>query len=932
MGTHMTDGHTPVKRKLIEVGIPLEAINKESAREKSIPKHGHPSTMHLWWSRKPLATARAVLFAQLVDDPSSHPELYPTEAEQDAERVRLHDLMKRLVVWENSNDETLLAQAREEIRRSNGGTMPAVLDPFAGGGTIPLEAQRLGLEAHASDLNPVAVLINKALIEIPPKFSGWAPIHPGVHDMADDALYQRAQGLAEDVRFYGNWMRDRAFERMGHLYPTVADDQGNERLIYVWKWARTVISPNPANAIETPLVSSWWLSKKKGKEAYVVPHVVDGHVEYEVRHDANGPRGDSDGTIGRKGGHVVGDGTPMSLDFIRREGRAGRMGRHLIAVVASGDRERVYLSPTSTQVASASVDRPDDSPEGALPQNPRDFKTPNYGLRTWADLYTNRQLVALTTFSDLVGEARERVLADALVAGVPQGAGLEAGGAGAQAYADGVAVYLAEMVSRQADRMSSVVGWDSQGGQASHVFTRQAIPMTWDFAEVNPFSDYSGGFSGSIRWVSEAIERLPALSASDAICANATSRDYRPLVISTDPPYYDNIGYSDLSDYFYVWLRRCLQERIPGLFSTVLAPKIDELVANPYRHGGEAGAEGFFEEGFNRVFTRIRSSAGSQVPMTVYYAYKQKDSSSSGGGSVGWYTMLNGLVSSGWQITATWPMRSERGNRMLSLGTNALSSSIVLACRPRPSDAPATTRRAFTGLLRRELPGALRAMMQGEIAPVDLAQAAIGPGMSVFSRYSRVRDADGSDMSVRDALELINQTIDDVQGEQESGMDPDTRFAVKWYRSYGWGTQNSGIADQLGRSMGTSPSALARGGIFDARGGKSRLLRPSELKGEWSPADDDSVSIWEATVRLAAVLADKGADEVVNLLSDVGTRVPLESVKQLGFLLFRRAEANKDTEDALLFNNLVSMWGDLSETASRRAVSQRQDGFDLEME
>jgi putative DNA methylase len=796
-----------------------------------------------------------------------------------------------------------------------------------------LEAQRLGLEAHASDLNPVAVLINKALIEIPPTFAGSAPVHPGAHDMADDALYRRAQGLAEDVRWYGNWMRDQAFERIGHLYPTVTDDQGKERTVIAWKWARTVISPNPANPIETPLVNSWWLSKKKGKEAYVVPIVVDGHVEYEVRHDADGPEKGEDGTRVGRGGVSVADGTPISADYIKQEGVAGRIGAHLMAVVAEGNRGRIYLSPSQVQFDASQVEKPEDAPTQELPYDPRNVWTPAYGLTTFDSLFTNRQLAALTTFSDLVGEAREQVFADAVAAGLPVGERLEDGGIGTAAYADAVATYLGLAVSRMTDYCSSLTSWNSARDGLRDVFARQAIPMVWDFAEVNPFSEASGNYLGQLAWIAEVLEGLPlATQQGEARSQDASTRDYESLVISTDPPYYDNIGYSDLSDYFYVWLRRCLRNTLPNLFSTLLTPKADELVANPYRHDGKKGAEEFFVGGFNHVFARIREQSNTDAPMTVYYAYKQQDAEGSGEASTGWHTLLNGLISTGWEITATWPVRSERGGRMLSVGTNALASSIVLACRPRPGDAPATTRRAFAGILRRELPGALRAMMQGAVAPVDLAQAAIGPGMSVFSRYSRVRDADGSDMSVREALELINQTIDDVQGEQESGMDPDTRFAVKWYRSYGWGTENSGLADQLGRSTGTSPSALQRGGIFEARGGKSRLLRPSELEGEWSPADDDHVSIWEATVRLAAILDTKGMAGVVNLLPEVGTRVPLDSVKQLGFLLFRRAEANKDTEDALLFNNLVSVWGDLAEGAGRRGPSSHQDELDLGME
>lgn len=324
---------TTYKKKLIETSLPLEAINAEASREKSI-RHGHPSTLHLYWARRPLAAARAVLFAQLVDDPASRPEEFPTSEAQDAERARLHALMERLVIWENSNDEQLLEQARNEIRKSNNGELPAVLDPFAGGGAIPLEAQRLGLEAHASDLNPLAVLINKALIEIPPKFSGRGPIFPDAS--ATQTGWRRAEGLAEDIRQYGQWMRDEAAKRIGHLYPKVKADGGTEHTVIAWIWARTVKSPNPANPIEVPLVRSWWLSKKKGKEAWVHAEVVDGQIRYEMRNDIHGPTGDEDGTVSRRGAVSIADGTPIDLKYIRSEARNGRMSAQLIGVVAEG--------------------------------------------------------------------------------------------------------------------------------------------------------------------------------------------------------------------------------------------------------------------------------------------------------------------------------------------------------------------------------------------------------------------------------------------------------------------------------------------------------------------------------------------------------------------------------------------------------------------
>ena len=800
-----------------------------------------------------------------------------------------------------------------------------------GGGSIPLEAQRLGLEAHASDLNPLAVLINKALIEIPPKFSGLPPVYPGAAE--EQSSWVRAEGLAADVRNYGQWMRDEAEKRIGHLYPKIKAPGGTEHTVIAWKWARTVKSPNPANPIETPLVNSWWLSKKKGKEAWVKATVVDGKVNYEVQHNAAGPKGDDEWTIKHgKGAKVVGDGTPFSYDYIRESGKNGEIGAHLIATIGEGKPGRLYLSPTAEHIEAANVERPEVGVNGVIAENPRWFSPPAYGMENFSDLFTNRQLVALTTLSDLVAEARDKALNDALAAGLPKGEPLENNGTGAEAYADAVATYLALGVSRTADYSSNLCSWHNSGEKMRNVFGRQAIPMVWDFAEANPFSSSSGNFLGQIEWVSKAIANTPSMVKGEATQISASVRDYSNLVISTDPPYYDNIGYSDLSDFFYVWLRRSLNQIHPSVVGTMLSPKAEELVANPYRHDGKAGAEKFFVEGFNSVFQRIRESgANPTVPMTVYYAYKQQDSGKDGTSSTGWHTLLDGLIQAGWEITATWPMRSELKNRMLSHGTNALASSIVLACRPRPENARAITRKLFVSALKRELPEALRTLMQGTIAPVDLAQAAIGPGISVFSRFTRVREADGSDMSVKDALQLINATLDEVLGEQESDFDSDTRFAVKWYRQYGWTQESSGIADQLARSADTSISGLERGGIFEAKGGKARLLSPTQLEEEWDPATDDHVSVWEATVRLAAVMNKAGADKVAELIPEVGNRVGLDAVKELGFLLFHEAEKKHDTEDALLFNGLVSAWGELNEQARKYAATPKVEQQSLDL-
>ena len=913
-------------KKLIETGIPLKTINAESVREKSL-RHGLPNTLHLYWSRKPLATTRSILFAQLVDDPSAHPDRFPTQEAQEQERSRLYMLMERLAVWENVNDKDLYREARQAILDSNDGVMPVVLDPFAGGGAIPLEAQRLGMESHASDLNPLAVIINKALIEFPSRFHGMPSMHPT--DIADR---NGAGGLADDIRYYGAMLRDITYAKVGHLYPKVRDELGNEHTVIAWKWARTVTNPNPANPVQVPLVNSWWLSKKSGHEAWVKPIVGDdGTIRYEVRHDANGPTGDDEGTVNRKGAISIVDGTPVDLKYIREEARSGRMSASLICAIADGGAQgRVYISPDDEQMRIADVGRPDDVPMAELPEKALGFRVQAYGFRHWSDLFTNRQLTVLTTLADTVAEVREQVLADARAKGMPEGERLDDGGSGALAYADTIAVYLALAVSRQTDRCSSIASWQNIGEKVRNVFARQAIPMTWDYAEVNPFSSSSGCFSSQINWVAEAVENLPATPPGEAHQADAATRDYTGVVVSTDPPYYDNIGYSDLSDYFYVWLRPMLADVLPSVTATTMTPKAQELVANPYRHGGRDGAARFFTDGFNHVFAHIRETANTDVPMTVYYAYKQKSDTT--GVSTGWHTLLEGLIHSGWQITATWPLRSERAGRMLSVGTNALASSIVLACRPRPEDAPATTMRMFTAELRSELTDALHTLMDSGVDPVDLKQAAIGPGIGVYSRYSRIREADGSDMPITKALEAINRMVDEVLGEEDTDYDSETRFAVQWYRSCGWAQTDYGTAEQLALSCGTTPAELVYSGVFEAAGGRARLLRASEMTSEWNPSRGDHVSLWGAMIRMVGALGGNGTDAVVPIMAKAGEYVSLDQVRNLSFRMYHEAERRKDTDGAIGFNNLVSVWDDAAGTASmqvRDRVENTQGVLDI---
>jgi putative DNA methylase len=783
------------KKKLIEVALPLEAINIASAREKSI-RHGHPSTLHLWWARRPLAAARAVIFAQMVDDPSAHPDIFPTEKKQEKERQRLFRIIEELVKWENTTNETVLQQARDEIWQSWRYTcaenadhprakerfdrykLPAFHDPFAGGGAVPLEAQRLGLESYASDLNPVAVLINKAMIEIPPKFAGKPPVNPESRRKLDaSGSWRGATGLAEDVRYYGKWMRDEAEKRIGHLYPKIevtadmAKDRpdlkkyvGKKLTVIAWLWARTVKSPNPAFAhMDVPLASTFMLSTKAGKEAYVEPVIEGGDYRFTVNvgrpKDVEGAKGGT--KLARANFKCLMSGAPISGDYIKVEGKAGRMGAKLMAIVAEGDRGRVYLAPTPEMEAIALTAQPTWKPEGDIPPRMTGGNCTPYGLTTWGDLFTPRQLVALTTFSDLVEEARERVKRDAIAAGLPDdGEALARGGGGVTAYADAVGVYLGLAVSKMADAQSSLCRWKTTMDQSIATFGRQALPMVWDFSEANAFGAMAGDPLVSLKNMMRVVDQLPAKVAGRVNQADAQSQNWSEgAVVSTDPPYYDNIGYADLSDFFYVWLRRTLKPVFPELFATLAVPKAEELVATPYRHGSKTKAETFFLDGMTEAMHRLAEQAHPAFPVTIYYAFKQAESDGADGTTnTGWDTFLAAVIEAGFAISGTWPMRTELSNRMIGSGTNALASSIVLVCRPRPTTAPTATRRDFVTALKAELPAALAHLQRGNIAPVDLAQAAIGPGMAVYTRYAKVLDAEGKPLPVRAALALINQT------------------------------------------------------------------------------------------------------------------------------------------------------------------------------
>jgi putative DNA methylase len=961
-------------KKLIEVALPLDAINMASQHEKSVPRRGHPATFHLWWARRPLAAARAVIFSQLVHDPEDLWRCQNPRKEPNAQvkghwtkaRVRLFSIIEDLVKWENTTNEQVLERAREEIRRSwrdscelnknhpeaadlfNPGAMPCLYDPFAGGGAIPLEAQRLGIEAYASDLNPVAVLINKAMIEIPPKFANMPPVRRESDVSKSNALgldesWSGASGLAEDVRYYGQWMRDEAFKRIGHLYPRIniteamvrerpdlKPHEGEKLTVIAWLWARTVRCPNPAfSQVEVPLASTFILSSKAGKEAYVQPMIAKDGYSFAVKvgkPPAQVKLGTSAGT--RKGFRCIMSDIPISFEYIREEGMAGRVGQKLMAIVAEGKRGRVYLSPTEEHEAIARSAQPAWEPETPIPEQALSIRVQLYGMKTHGKLFTPRQLVALTTFSDLIGEARDLIRRDAVTAGLPgDDMPLDMGGTGARAYSEAVSVYLGFSLSKQADWCNSLSSYISSIEGLGHLFSKQAIPMVWDFCETNLLSNSAGNITNHVDWVSRMIEATPAYSQGRGYQANATDNAFdRPTFVSTDPPYYDNIGYADLSDFFYVWLRRSLRGVFPNLLSTIAVPKAEELVATPFRHGSKKAAEDFFLKGMTQAMQRLAMQAHPAAPITIYYAFKQSETENDGTTSSGWVTFLDAVLRSGLAITGTWPIRTERIARSVGQGTNALASSIVLVCRPRTNEAGTIGRRKFQRMLNETLPLALDTMtresegLHSPVAPVDLSQAIIGPGMAIFSQYEAVLEADGSPMTVRTALQLINRFL------AEDDFDSETQFCLHWFEQYGWEAGKFGEADTLARAKGTSVDCGKQAGVLHAAAGNVRLLKWAEYPSDWDPKDDQRLPVWEVLHQLIRVFNTHGETGAAAIFAAVQSKA--EAARQLAYRLYTFCERKGWAEDARAYNEVVTSWSGIESAAAKEPSLIQRELFD----
>tara|TARA_B100000212_G_scaffold336040_1_gene308816 strand:+ start:3490 stop:6393 length:2904 start_codon:yes stop_codon:yes gene_type:complete len=946
------------RRKLIESSIPLDAINEASSREKSI-RHSHPSTLHLWWARRPLASARAILFCQLVDDPSDIKEEFPTVEEQDSERERIFSLIKEFVIWENSNNKILFKKVKDKIQESwircckdnadhpqanqlfDPENIPSFHDPFAGGGSIPLEAQRLGLSSFASDLNPVAVLINKCILEIPSHFSEKCPVSKNLNKKGlfnDSSDSRGSTGLAEDINFYGQMIKKKAEEKIGDLYPRIqitkemvikrpdlAIYEGQKLKIISCQWARAIKSCNPTfSHVDVPLATTFYLSTKKGKEAYIQPIIKGDHYIFEVK--IGRPENDSQVKLGTSAGkrsafRCIMSGSPIPYEYIRDEGAKGNITFCLMALVADGKKGRIFLSPTPEYLSLIKHDSPKWIPDLELANNPRDLATTKYGMKTFDSLFTNRQLIALSTLSSEINGIQKKIEQDALNSGFSNDKiSLQNNGRGAKAYSEAIVVYLSLALSRLTNTINALSVWSTSREQSVNLFSRQTIRMAWDFPEVNPFSGAAGDYGKTINSMSKTVKNFLSNNAFATQADAQNQKISNNKIISTDPPYYDNICYADLSDFFYVWLRSSLRNIYPKLFSTISTPKQEELVANQFLHDNKKNAELFFMDGMTKVMTNLSSQSHPCYPITIYYAFKQSETNvNSGTSSTGWETFLTSLINSDLCIKGTWPIRTERPTGVKK-GTNSLASSIVLVCEKRKSNN-SILRNDFKRKLTKDLPLSIQKLAKGNIAPVDLAQAVIGPGMAIYSSVKSILNPDDTKMSVRQALIEINNVVDDYLSQNEGELDEDSRFAVTFFESFGYTEREFGDAEGLAKARNVSVEGIVKAGILNSVGGKVNLITREDLPEDWDPLQDDRLCIWEATQHLIKRLEIKGEHEAAELLNKLKRITSLGDIssrcKSLAYRLFIHCEKNNYAEEALAYNSLIIAWPELEQITAQ---------------
>lgn len=750
-------------KKLIEFLMPIKAINGESEREKTA-RIGLSSNIHIWWSRRPMAAARSTLFASLVDDPSEHPERFRTEEAVQQERQRLTQMTADLAVAEHARNEQLLETAHREILRYADGELPTIFDPFSGSGTISVEAHRLGLNAVAADLNAVAFLITSVVSDVPTRFENIVPVNPKA-DLILHTSVTGAKAIAEDVRWYGEWIQEEAFKRIGHLYPKMQSPlTGRELEISAWIWARTVKCPNPSCGCYIPLSSSYDLARKKGAEAWVEPVVEDDTVQFQIHQGPNSAI-KAKPKVGQTAVFKCPSCGEVTTDaYVKECGVTHAISNQLIAIAADENKKRVYIEPDSKQNKAVDLLPPKKVPHGPLPNYARRFSPPSFGLRDYADLFTSRQLVYLTTMMDLAREVQAAVEKQALGKGFSDdGISFADGGTGALAYAQAIRMILVLTISKLLDRCSNICSWDaSGGGSLRNVFSRAAMPMIWDYAESNPFGRASGSFLNALSRSCECIANLPTSANGHTSIKDCTQPNtVRNTLVSTDLPYYDRVSYADLSDFFYVWIKYGLDDLYPTCLCSEVTPKKEELTAFSYRwEGDKQQANAFYEEGLKLVFSNLYESAGENYPSSVTFIYKGNDDSSKDS-LTEWESFVTAICSAGFIITASWPLARKYESSIKLAESRGIPITVVI--RKRPDDAPHTTRRFFVSAIKRELPCIIEGLKKN-VDVMDLRASAVGQALNIYSRYSKILDADGSVMRPQMASRIIEQELDTLLG------------------------------------------------------------------------------------------------------------------------------------------------------------------------
>lgn len=706
----------------IEGAFPLRLINQSSMSERV--RKEHPGNMHLWWNRSPIDSSKELLISSLT----------PVQ-------------------------DTV-----------SGDCNVTIVDPFSGFGGLTLAAAGTGHSVIAGDLNSVATVLTKAVAEIPARFAN----KPAVSENAENRFYTGVEGLAEDILCYGTAIRHELANRLTSMYPDALEQDLDNKRVYAWIWTRTVTCPNPACSCQMPLANSYVLSKLKNREFYVQPEVQGKAVSFHVLKGVSGSsqQGNKIGSSGARFKCPV-CGEITTDEYVKSMGRKNQLGIQLMSVGYEGPNGKEYYSPTEEQLKAAVVTVPLELPLGELPNNTRWFSPPLFGLKNYTDLYTSRQLVLMISLCDLVSEVKERVYIDAVRAGFPDdGLSLTNGGSGALAYSEAIGLYLSLVVGKISNFQSEICTWDNRRGNIRAAFTRQAIPMTWVFAEGNPFSSATGNYETMLQDVVRSVRRLPYKSAVKVIQGDGTRFEFpKNSVLFTELPYYDNVGYADLSDYFYVWMRRCLKDVYPALFEKVVTSK-EELTSIPEHFGGDSkAAKKAYEEGIRRLCNNFAKGSSEEYPSLIFFEFGKADEIALSTdyaeeqGLSAWENLLDALIQAGFQVTAVFPVRTEKPNEHYE------TVRVCIAFRKRKEEAPQTTRRGFVNELKRALPGLLEERFRAEMDDWDRPITGMGCGISFFSQYKKVINADGTNMNIHDALQVIWTEVMEYIQELESQED-----------------------------------------------------------------------------------------------------------------------------------------------------------------